>query len=88
MAQRRTILGIMIFPDLPQPRDLAPWLRKMESNPGSCVVITIEPRTQGARPDVRLAWISEPERKLIRKAMIEVNISRGLRNEPALTESP
>ena len=43
---------------------------------------------QGARPDVRLAWISEPERKLIRKAMIEVNISRGLRGEPSLTEPP
>jgi hypothetical protein len=78
----------MIFPELPQPRELAPWLRKMERNPGSCVVITIEPRRQDERPDVRLAWISEAERKKVRKAMIEVNISRGLRNEPALTDSP
>jgi hypothetical protein len=78
----------MLFPELPDPRDLGPWLRKMEANPGSCVIITIEPRNDGKRPDVRLAWLSGAERKKARRAMIECNISRGLRDEALLTEPP
>ena len=78
----------MLFPDLPHPRELGAWLRKMEANPGSCVILTIEPRKDGGRPDVRVAWIAEAERRKIRKALIEVNITRGLRNEPILQEPP
>lgn len=78
----------MLFPILPDPQDLGPWLRKMELNPGSCVIITIEPRGDGKRPDVRIAWLGGEERKRARKAMIEVNISRGLRDEALLTETP
>ena len=78
----------MLWPDLPHPRDLGAWLRKMEANPGSCVILTIEPRGDSRRPDVRVAWISEAERKKIRASLIEVNISRGLRKEPMLTDPP
>jgi hypothetical protein len=78
----------MLFPILPDSRDLGAWLRKMEANPGSCVILTIEPRKDGGRPDVRVAWISEAERKKIRKSLIEVNISRGLTSQPLLTDPP
>ena len=78
----------MLWPELPHPRDLGAWLRKMEANPGSCVILTIEPRNDGKRPDVRVAWISETERKKIRKALIEVNITRGLQQQPMLTDPP
>jgi hypothetical protein len=78
----------MLWPKLPRAEELGAWLRKMEANPGSCVILTIEPRPDSERPDVRAAWISEAERKKIRKALIEVNISRGQRNEPQLTEPP
>jgi len=78
----------MLWPELPNPKDLGPWLRKMERNPGSCLIITVEPRKDGKRPDVRLAWVSEAERKKVRRALIEVNISRGLANEPMLTDLP
>ena len=54
-------------------RGCAGW----KAEPGSCVILTIEPRKDGKRPDVRIAWVSEAERKKIRKAMIEVNIERG-----------
>ena len=78
----------MLWPELPNPRDLAPWLRKMEKEPGSCLVLTIEPRSDGKRPDVRIAWIAETERRKIRKAMIDVNIERGRAGKPLLTDPP
>lgn len=78
----------MLWPELPHPRDLGAWLRKMEANEGSCVILTIEPRKDGGRPDVRVAWISEAERKKIRKSLIEVNMMRGLTGQPQLTEPP
>lgn len=78
----------MLFPELPEPRDLAPWLRKMESEPGSCVILTIEPRKDGKRPDVRIAWIAEAERRKIRRAMIDVSIERARAGKPHLTDPP
>jgi hypothetical protein len=76
------------WPEIPHPRELGAWLRKMEANPGSCVILTIEPRKDEARPDVRVAWISEAERKKIRAALIKVNIARGLQQQPLLTDDP
>lgn len=78
----------MLWPKLPRPEELSAWLRKMEANPGSCIVLTIEPRKGSDRPDVKIAWISEAERKKIRKTLIEVSIDRGRRDEPSLTEPP
>jgi hypothetical protein len=78
----------MLWPEFPNPREMKAWWAKMDANPGSCVILTIEPRAAGERPAVRVAWMSERERQKVRKALIEVNISRGLRNEPLLTELP
>ena len=79
----------MLWPELPHPRDLGAWLRKMEANPGSCVILTIEPPAlDKERPSVKVAWISEAERKKIRAAMIEVNIARGFAKQPILQEPP
>lgn len=76
----------MLWPELPQPRDLSPWLRKLEA-PGSCIILTIDaPETEDKRPPVRIGWLSANERQKIRKVMLELSIERGARNEPHFTD--
>ena len=74
----------MLWPLLPDPRDLKPWLRKLEAHPGSAIILTIEAR--GERPLVKVGWLSPEERARVRKAVIGISIERGKRNELDITD--
>ena len=76
----------MKWPQLPDPRDLGPWLRKLEANPGSAVILTIETREGSERPVVKLGWLSSKERASVRKTILQVSIERGKHGELDITD--
>lgn len=78
----------MLFPELPEPRDFGPWLRKLEANPGSAIILTIEAHEGSERPVVKLGWLSPKERARVRKTILEVSIERGKRGEPEIIDPP
>jgi hypothetical protein len=78
----------LLPPELPLPEALAPWLKKLDEHPGSCVVITIEHLATQNFPAVRLGWLSNDERKRVRRAMLGVNAERRKKNEPELNQIP
>jgi hypothetical protein len=78
----------MLFPELPHPRDLGPWLRQLEAHPGSAIILTIEAREGKKRPVVKLGWLSPEERARVRKAIIELSIERGKRGEADFIDPP
>ena len=78
----------MIPPELPSVERLAPWLRKLNENPGSCLVITIEHLRYQNFPAVRWGWLSPEERKRVRRALQVVNTQRRREKQLELTQIP
>jgi hypothetical protein len=78
----------MLWPKIPTLNELSPWLRKMEKNAGSCVVVTFELQPGVEQVATKIAWLSDQERSFVRKAMINVNIARGKLDKPLLTDPP
>jgi hypothetical protein len=76
----------MLWPDLPDPRELKPWWRKLEAHPGSAIILTIETRAGKERPVVKVGWLSPEERARVRKTIIEISIERGRRNQLDITD--
>jgi hypothetical protein len=78
----------MLWPNLPDPRDLKPWWCKLEAHPGSAIILTIEIREGKERPIVKVGWLSPEERARVRKAIIGISIERGKREEPEIIDPP
>ena len=73
---------------LPPASELAPWLKKLLDNPGSVVLIAIEFPLRHNGPLLRTAWLSEPERVKVRKALLAINRSRFKKDQPQTGEIP
>ena len=78
----------LIPPKIPTPEQLAPWLAKLNQNPGACVVITIEHVRNQNYPHVGVGWLSSEERKRVRRALQSVNTQRRRERQLELTEIP
>ena len=78
----------LIPPEIPNLEQLAPWLAKLNENPGSCVVITIEHLRNQNFPHVGRAWLSSEERKRVRRALQGVNTQRRRERQLELNEIP
>ena len=78
----------MLEPELPTLERLQPWIKKLREKPGSCMVITIEHLLDSNVPAVRFAWLSNEERKRVRKALREINTAREKKRQPRLDELP
>ena len=76
----------MLWPQLPDPRDLKPWLRKLEAHPGSAIILTIEAHEGVNALSSRSGWLSPEERARVRKAVIGISIERGKHGELDITD--
>jgi uncharacterized membrane protein len=75
--------GSMIFPRLPRPTELAPYLQKLEAHPGSIVLVAFEVPGTCNYARCTAAWLSWEERKTLKAALERARRRRSLLRQEA-----
>jgi hypothetical protein len=70
---------------LPTPQELAPWIQKLESAPGSVVLIAVEQPEVCNFARCTAAWLSKEERKDLKAALEKARRKRALLSAHAMT---
>ena len=68
---------------LPTPRDLAPWIEKLEAAPGSVVLIAVEQPEVCNYARCTAAWLSREERQTLKAALERARRKRALLRQEA-----
>jgi hypothetical protein len=73
----------MIFPKLPGPTELAPYLQQLENHPGSLVLLAFEVPSTCNFARCTAAWLSREERRTLKATLEKARKRRALLRQEA-----